>query len=166
LNESGRPDFNLLQHYRMQASRIHYFVFDLLVYNSRDLTQLALVERHEIMKSVLKFASPRICIADYFETSVEDMLSAIRGQGLEGVVAKRKDRHYEIGKRSGSWAKYPLSNGQEAMSTQKYRVLFSSKCRPKPDPKGPSILCVHSRAESHPGGPSWLTFLGHMRDSL
>ena len=30
LNESGRPDFNLLQHYRKEASRIHYFVFDLL----------------------------------------------------------------------------------------------------------------------------------------
>ena len=32
LNQSGRPDFNLLQHYRAEASRIHYFVFDLLVY--------------------------------------------------------------------------------------------------------------------------------------
>ena len=34
LNESGRPDFNLLQHFRAQASRIHYFVFDLLVYKN------------------------------------------------------------------------------------------------------------------------------------
>ena len=54
LNESGRPDFNLLQRYRAEALRIHYFVFDLLVYNSRDLTQLPLVERRQIMKSVLK----------------------------------------------------------------------------------------------------------------
>ena len=52
LNESGRPDFNLLQHYRAEASRIHYFVFDLLVYNNRDLTRLSLVERRQIMKSV------------------------------------------------------------------------------------------------------------------
>jgi bifunctional non-homologous end joining protein LigD len=54
LNESGRPDFNLLQHYRAEASRIHYFVFDLLVYDNRDLTQLSLVERRQIMKAVLK----------------------------------------------------------------------------------------------------------------
>ena len=41
------------------------------------------------------------------------MLSAIRAQGLEGVVAKRKDSRYEAGKRSGSWAKYRLNSGQE-----------------------------------------------------
>ena len=52
-------------------------------------------------------------MTDYFEASVEDMLSAARGQGLEGVVAKRKDSRYEIGKRSGSWAKYRLNSGQE-----------------------------------------------------
>ena len=27
-------------------------------------------------------------------------------------------------------------------------------------------LCVHYRPESDSGGPSWLTFLGHMKDSL
>ena len=113
LNESGRPDFNLLQHYRAEASRIHYFVFDLLVYNNRDLTQLPLIERRQIMKSVLKLESPRIRITDYFEASAEDMLSAARGQGLEGVIAKRRDSRYEVGKRSGSWAKYRLNSGQE-----------------------------------------------------
>lgn len=113
LNESGRPDFNLLQHYRAEASRIHYFVFDLLVYNNRDLTQLPLIERRQIMKSVLKLESSRIRITDYFEASAGDMLSAARGQGLEGVVAKRRDSRYEAGKRSGSWAKYRLNSGQE-----------------------------------------------------
>jgi DNA ligase D-like protein (predicted ligase) len=113
LDESGRPDFNLLQHYRAETSRIHYFVFDLLVYHNRDLTRLPLIERHEIMKFVLKFRSPRVRITDYFEVPAADMLSAIREQGLEGVVAKRRDSHYEVGKRSGSWAKYRLNSGQE-----------------------------------------------------
>jgi DNA ligase D-like protein (predicted ligase) len=113
LDESGRPDFNLLQHYRAEASRIHYFVFDLLVYDNRDLTRLPLVERHEIMKSVLRFKSPRVRITDYFEVPAADMLNAISSQGLEGIVAKRKDSWYEVGKRSGSWAKYRLNNGQE-----------------------------------------------------
>ena len=66
LDESARPDFNLLQHYRKEASRIHYFVFDLLVYDNRDLTQLSLVERRQIMKAVLKFESPRIRIYGLF----------------------------------------------------------------------------------------------------
>jgi bifunctional non-homologous end joining protein LigD len=113
LNESGRPDFNLLQHYRAEASRIHYSVFGLLVYNNRDLTQLPLIERRQIMKSVLKLESSRIRITDYFEAAAADMLSAARGQGLEGVVAKRKNSRYEVGSRSGSWAKYRLNSGQE-----------------------------------------------------
>ena len=113
LDESGRPDFNLLQHYRAEASRIHYFVFDLLVYDNRDLTRLPLIERHEIMKSVLRFKSPRVRITDYFEVPAADMLNAIRAQGLEGIVAKRRDSRYEAGKRSGLWAKYRLNSGQE-----------------------------------------------------
>jgi hypothetical protein len=44
LHDSGRPDFNLLQHYRTQRLRIHYFIFDLLVYQEHDLTELALIE--------------------------------------------------------------------------------------------------------------------------
>src|ERR1700747_1580601 len=60
LDESGRPDFNLLQNFRSEASRIHYFVFDLLVYDGRDLPCLPLIERREIMRSVLRFKSGRI----------------------------------------------------------------------------------------------------------
>jgi len=29
LDDSGRPDFNLLQNFRAEASRVHYYVFDL-----------------------------------------------------------------------------------------------------------------------------------------
>ncbi len=113
LDDAGRPNFNALQHSRSQASRICYFVFDLLVYQGRDLTQLSLIERRETLTSVLKLVSPNIRIAQYFETSAETMLRSAREQGLEGVVAKRKDSRYEAGKRSGAWAKYRLNNGQE-----------------------------------------------------
>jgi len=50
-------------------------------------------------------------MAQHFETSAEEMVRAVRQQGLEGVVAKRKDSHYEAGKRSGAWAKYRLNRG-------------------------------------------------------
>jgi DNA ligase D-like protein (predicted ligase) len=113
LDDAGRPNFNFLQHSRSQAKRICYFVFDLLVYQSRDVTQLPLVERREILRSNVKFQSPRIRIAQYFETSAETMLQSAREQGLEGVVAKRKEGRYEAGKRSGAWAKYRLNSGQE-----------------------------------------------------
>jgi bifunctional non-homologous end joining protein LigD len=54
LNDAGRPDFNLLQHSRNQASRICYLVFDLLVYKNRDLTRIPFIERRQIMNSALE----------------------------------------------------------------------------------------------------------------
>jgi bifunctional non-homologous end joining protein LigD len=45
LDDSGRPNFNMLAQFRSGASSIHYFIFDLLVCNDRDLTGLPLGER-------------------------------------------------------------------------------------------------------------------------
>lgn len=113
LDDAGRPNFNLLQHSQSQAKRICYFVFDLLIYDNRDLTQLPLVERREILKSKLTLPSPRGRIVEYFEASAEAMLRSAREHGLEGVVAKRKNSRYEAGKRTGAWAKFRLNSGQE-----------------------------------------------------
>src|SRR5215470_490950 len=85
LDESGRPNFNLLQNFRSEASRIHYFIFDLLICQDRDLTGLRLSERRKLMKSLLKLSSPRLRIAEQFEASANDMLAAVRQQQLDGI---------------------------------------------------------------------------------
>src|SRR5215470_7908561 len=72
LDESGRPNFNLLQSYRQQAIHIHYFIFDLLVCDNRDLTKLPLTERCKFMKSLLKLESHRVRISEQFEVSARD----------------------------------------------------------------------------------------------
>jgi putative transposase len=95
----------------------------------------------------------------------------------------------------------------QALKNRKYRLLFSTKLRKKPGPKGPSqeiiatvlqmkqgnptwgcpriaqqiclafgieinkdvvrrILAVRCQPEPDSAGPSWLTFIGHMKDSL
>ena len=113
LDESGFPNFNRLQNYRTEATCIHFFIFDLPVYQGRDLTRLPLIERRDIMRSALKFKSPRIRIFDYVEASATDMLRAVRQQGLEGIIGKRKNSFYEPGKRSGAWIKYRVNRGQE-----------------------------------------------------
>jgi bifunctional non-homologous end joining protein LigD len=45
--------------------------------------------------------------------SLRDLMTAVRAQGLEGLVAKRLDSAYEPGKRSGAWQKMRLNQGQE-----------------------------------------------------
>jgi ATP-dependent DNA ligase len=86
LDDSGRPNFNLLAQFRSGACRIHYFIFDLLVCNDRDLTKLPLRERRDLMKSLLGLRSPRVRIAEQFEVTASDMLAAVRHQQLEGVI--------------------------------------------------------------------------------
>lgn len=113
LDESGRPDFNLLQNFRSEAQHIHYFIFDLLICQDRDLTRLPLTKRRELLKTHLKINSGRIRIAEQFEAKANDMLAAVRGQKLEGVIGKRKDSFYEPGKRTGSWVKCRVNRGQE-----------------------------------------------------
>jgi len=113
LDELGRPDFNLLQNFRSEAQHIHYFIFDLLICQDRDLTRLPLSERRSLMKSHLKLHTNRIRIAEQFEASASDMLAAVRQQKLEGVIGKRKDSLYEPGKRTGSWVKCRVNRGQE-----------------------------------------------------
>jgi DNA ligase D-like protein (predicted ligase) len=112
LDESGRPDFHRLQHFTAEASRIHYFVFDLLISKGHDLTPLPLTERRKLLKAI-KLRSPRLRISEQFDISPDDMISAVRQQRLEGVVAKRKTSIYEEGKRTGSWAKMRINKGQE-----------------------------------------------------
>ena len=74
-----------------QATRLCYFIFDVLVYQNRDLTQLPLVERRAVLKSVLKFRSPRVRTAEYFGTSAHAMLeSARKAQRLMGEASAQR----------------------------------------------------------------------------
>ena len=113
IDDHGRPDFNLLQTFRAEASRIHYYIFDVLCCQGRDLTRLPLMERRMVLASLVVVHDKRIRISDYVEAMPKDLLSAVRGQGLEGIIGKRKDSVYEPGERSGAWIKYRVNRGQE-----------------------------------------------------
>jgi ATP-dependent DNA ligase len=78
--------------------------------------RLPLIERRELLRSLLKFNSGRIRIVEFLEASAADMLYEVRQQGqqgLEAIIGKRKDSTYEAGKRSGSWIKFRVNRGQE-----------------------------------------------------
>jgi ATP-dependent DNA ligase len=111
IDESGRPDFNLLQNFRSAASRIQYRVFDLLCLKGHDLTHLPLVERRALLKS-LPIHDKRIRIVDYVEASATDLLAAVRQQSLEGIIGKRKDSlmHSRESRKHAHEASRPPSN--------------------------------------------------------
>ena len=41
------------------------------------------------------------------------MIHSVKAQGLEGLVAKRRDSRYEPGQRSGAWQKMRVNRAQE-----------------------------------------------------
>src|ERR1019366_1673253 len=47
------------------------------------------------------------------EGSLKNLIDSVKAQGLEGLVAKRRDSVYEPGLRSGAWMKMRVNAGQE-----------------------------------------------------
>jgi DNA ligase D-like protein (predicted ligase) len=112
LASDGRPNFNLLQNYRSAESHIIYYAFDVLTFKGRDLTQLPLSERREVLRSILP-TNEHLGISIAVQKTAQEMIALVREQGIEGIVAKRTDSIYQPGKRNGSWTKHRISLGQE-----------------------------------------------------
>src|SRR5258708_39367963 len=86
IDDSGRPDFNLLQNFRAEASRIQYYIFDLLCWKDRDLTRVPLVERRAPLKSLVGIWEKGSKIAGYFGAAPSRLLVGGAEQGFEGVI--------------------------------------------------------------------------------
>ena len=47
------------------------------------------------------------------EASLPELIQSVKAQGLEGLIAKRRNSRYEPGLRSGAWQKMRVNQGQE-----------------------------------------------------
>jgi bifunctional non-homologous end joining protein LigD len=113
LDAHGRPSFNLLQHRSENANAIVYYVFDVLAFRERDVRQLALRQRRELLDEVFQSAREPLRISAILDAAPADLISAVKSQGLEGIIAKRVNSPYESKQRSGAWVKYRVNKGQE-----------------------------------------------------
>jgi DNA ligase D-like protein (predicted ligase) len=113
LDASGRPSFNILQNHASGAA-LHFFAFDLLILSGRDVMGEPLIKRRELMERHVfpKLAEP-IRYSPPLDARLSDLVHSVKAQGLEGLVAKRKDSRYEPGERSGAWLKMRVNRGQE-----------------------------------------------------
>lgn len=113
LDNQGRPSFNLLQHHKNNAEKIVFYVFDVLAYRGRDVRDLPLAQRLELLKQVFRTAQDPLRLSAVVGASANDLIAAAKSQGLEGIIAKRSGSRYESGERSGKWVKYRINKGQE-----------------------------------------------------
>jgi ATP-dependent DNA ligase len=114
LDAEGRPSFNMLQNYGSAGAPLHFFIFDALVLKGRDVMGEPLVKRRALIeKHVLPQLADPIRYSPILEGSLKDLVRCLKAQGLEGLVAKRRDSKYEPGLRSGAWQKMRVNAGQE-----------------------------------------------------
>jgi bifunctional non-homologous end joining protein LigD len=115
LADDGQPSFWLLQQrinlsgeLDIQRARkttpVHFYVFDILWLDDRDLTTEPLTERRRILHQVVTEGGP-VAFAYSIDGQGRAFYQAAKELGLEGIIAKRLDSVYEPGRRSRHWRK-------------------------------------------------------------
>jgi len=128
LGKGSRPDFGRLQ-LRMNLAKaaeierarasvpVQLMLFDLMYDDGTDLSGLPFVERREKLEAFagrLKAGCP-LHLSAVLDHDVEDLMSSAAELGLEGVMAKKADSRYAVGRRSRAWIKLKLEQSQEVV---------------------------------------------------
>ncbi len=123
LDERGRPSFSRLQERmhvesdsaarrRAQSTPVVYMIFDLLYLDGHSLMALPYERRRERLEELgLNGAAWQTPEAHRGDGAA--LLAATAAQSLEGLVAKRLDCPYELGRRSPGWLKIKNTRRQE-----------------------------------------------------
>jgi len=111
LDADGRPSFQALHHSATAGLSVVYYAFDLLHLDGRDLTGAPLDERREALRRIVDGSG--VLLSDPLPGTPGQIADAVRGLGLEGVVAKRRRSTYAAGRRSDAWIKVRYAKHQE-----------------------------------------------------
>ena len=111
LDEQGRATFSAMQQGRPDTRYI-YVVFDVLEVEGEPLLDLPLEERRERLEQLLDRSKPEIQLSEAFDDG-PGLLHVAEEQRYEGVIAKRRDSHYEVGRRGSHWLKIKTHQTQE-----------------------------------------------------
>jgi len=105
INQAGKIDFGQLQGYRTSKAQLSYMVFDILWMDGYSYMDLPLETRKQILQTVIK-ENDVIHFSETFDNG-SDLFKRMQEQGMEGIVAKKKDSPYLPGNRGGYWFKTP-----------------------------------------------------------
>ena len=105
LDEDGRPSFNALQNYGSSTTPVVYFVFDVMVLGGprRDGANRSRRGASCSSEGPAEARRTRPLHRRARREPARPRSQSVKAQGLEGLVAKRRDSRYEPGLRSGAW---------------------------------------------------------------
>ena len=125
VDKRGRPDFGLLQT-RMKLTEaravasaarkapVQFMLFDLLELNGRSLTGLTYTARRNRLEATVT-ATGSTQVPPRFDGDFAEAFRTSRRLSLEGVMAKRQDGRYTVGRRSRDWVKIKHFRTQEVV---------------------------------------------------
>ena len=119
-DKDGNPDFSSLQQVLKRGhgsqkggDNLAFYAFDLIELNGEDLTSRPNVERKERLEALLAHAKAPIHVADHVIGAGEKLFSAMCDAGQEGIISKKIDARYSVGKRTRNWVKVKCTRRQE-----------------------------------------------------
>jgi bifunctional non-homologous end joining protein LigD len=117
LDKEGRPVFQLIQNIASRASAkdkapIIYYAFDMLACAGKSMVDESLTKRKRKLESVLK-ENESVRLLKELQCDGETAFAVCVKQGLEGIVAKKTESKYEVGRRSPNWLKVKSHNSEE-----------------------------------------------------
>ena len=110
LDGEGRSDFGALQRAlggrsgKRPAGEAIFYAFDLLYLDGHVLTGMDLSERRHLLEDLSLDPSGTIRLSEDVTGDGQALMDAAREHGLEGIIAKHRDRPYRSG-RTGDWLK-------------------------------------------------------------
>lgn len=108
LDATGAARFDSLQR---GDDRLVFVAFDLLERDGRPLVDEPLDRRRKELEETVR-GDPAVLVSPAFDDG-EALLAAVKADGTEGVVAKRRTAPYRVGRRSSDWLKLKVARRQE-----------------------------------------------------
>lgn len=115
LDADQKPNFQLLQHSLKEnkKTKFVYYAFDIIFYDKYNLTNLSLLERKNILSTLLKTsADKQLNYSDHVIGSGNEVFKKSCELGLEGIVSKNIYSTYSQ-KRTKDWLKIKCIKRQE-----------------------------------------------------
>jgi bifunctional non-homologous end joining protein LigD len=126
LDESGRPDFGRLQR-RLHVASLSaaakkareapasFLAFDVLYLVGRSTIGLTYDERRSLLDALQLAGGTFAAPPSFVDVPGSEVLAISVEQGLEGVIAKRRDSPYSPGQRTSQWIKVKNVRTQEVV---------------------------------------------------
>ena len=121
----GKPDFYALQKRSLMGDKfkislaamkkpVQFVAYDILYCDGKVLTDKPLMERKEILSKEIEEKN-NLSVSRNIENEGTAFFNLAKQEELEGIVAKKKDGKYHIGKRTHDWIKIKVMQDEDLL---------------------------------------------------